>query len=114
MTSRLSFGFWAATLAPRYKTAIWANRLSAAFPHATGNITQDNIYGKVNRALDLRNRIFHHEPLLGMNLSGQYSDLMALQKWICPHTQAWVKAHCSMALLLRSRPISHLVEVDRA
>lgn len=104
ITASLSFGFWAAMLAPRYKPAIWSSRLIQAFPHIPANIDQKAIYDRVNRTLDLRNRIFHHEPLLGLNLSASYSELMQLLKWLCPETQAWVRKLCSVPQIIRLRP----------
>jgi hypothetical protein len=104
MVARLSFGFWTAALAPKYKPQIWSRHLSAVFPHAPNGMTQDAIYAKANNALDLRNRIFHHDPLIGLNVLGNYSEIMQLLKWICPETQLWVKSHCSIPTLVRSKP----------
>ncbi len=104
MAARLSFGFWAAMLAPRYKPAIWSSRLVQAFPHLPAGTEQKAIYERVNRTLDLRNKIFHHEPLLGTNLSASYSELMQLLKWICPETQGWVKSMCSVPRFMRLKP----------
>ncbi|MCO5066530.1 MAG: hypothetical protein M9924_19290 [Rhizobiaceae bacterium] len=104
MVAGLSFGFWVAMLAPRYKPILWSSRLVQAFPHMPGTADHKQIYGRVNNVLDLRNRIFHQEPLLGLNLSGNYSEIMQLLKWICPETQAWVKANCSVPRFIRARP----------
>ncbi|KQZ19063.1 hypothetical protein ASD50_05995 [Mesorhizobium sp. Root552] len=68
------------------------------------NTEHKGIYSRVNNVLDLRNRIFHQEPLLGFNLSGNYSEIMQLLKWICPETQAWVKENCSVPRFIRSKP----------
>ena len=62
------------------------------------------LYTKANNASDLRNRIFHHESLVGINALGKHSEIMQLLKWICPETQGWVKAHCSIPTLIRAKP----------
>lgn len=104
MVAGLSFGFWAAMLAPRYKPVLWSSRLIQAFPHMPAAMNHQAVYDRVNRVLDLRNKIFHQEPLLGMNLSGLYSELMQLLKWICPETQAWVRRGSSVARFVRLKP----------
>ncbi|MES0073345.1 hypothetical protein [Mesorhizobium sp. M0058] len=104
MVAGLSFGFWAAMMAPRYKPAVWSSHLIQAFPHMPANLDHKGIYDRVNRILDLRNRIFHQEPLLGYNLSGLYSELMQMMKWICPETQGWVKSTCSVPRFIRLKP----------
>jgi hypothetical protein len=104
MVASLSFGFWAAMLAPRYKPNLWSSRLIQAFPHMPGSTDHRAIYDRVNRSLDLRNKIFHHEPLLGLNLSGHYSEVMQLLKWICPETQAWAKKTSSVPRFIRLKP----------
>lgn len=100
----LSFGFWVAMMAPRYKPVLWSNRLVQAFPHMPSGVEHRGIYDRLNRVLDLRNRIFHHEPLLGYNLSGLYSEVMQLLKWICPETQTWVRQNCSVPRFIRLKP----------
>ncbi|RWD33482.1 hypothetical protein [Mesorhizobium sp.] len=104
MVAGLSFGFWAAMLAPRYKPVVWSSHLMQAFPHMPASLNHQAVYDRVNRVLDLRNRIFHHEPLLGMNLSGLYSELMQLLKWICPQTQEWVRKVSSVPRFVRLKP----------
>jgi hypothetical protein len=100
----LSFGFWTAALAPKYKEKLWNHHLAIAFPHAPNGTTCDILYAKANNALDLRNRIFHHESLVGVNVLGKHSEIMQLLKWICPETQSWVKSHCSTPMLTRAKP----------
>lgn len=100
----LSFGFWTAALAPRYKEKLWNHHLAVAFPHAPNGTTSDMLYAKANDALELRNRIFHHESLVGANVLGKHSEIMQLLKWICPETQGWVKTQCSIPMLARAKP----------
>lgn len=104
MVSAMSFGFWVATLAPKHRPKIWSKHLPSAFPHLPNGVTQRHIYQCADRSLLLRNKIFHHEPLIGLNLSGSYSELMKLLGWVCIDTQKWVKAHCSVPTLMRAKP----------
>lgn len=104
MVAGLSFGFWVSLLAARYKPVIWSKRLAEAFPNMPNGTTQKIVYEQSNGALNLRNRIFHHEPLISQNLSAEYADLMRLLTWLCPETQKWVKANCSVPTVMRLKP----------
>jgi hypothetical protein len=100
----LSFGFWTSLMAPKYKPILWSKHLQAVFPGKPPQIDQKAVYSQIDKALQLRNRIFHHEPLIKKNLSGDYSNIMNLLKWMCPDTQAWVKQCCSVPMVLRQKP----------
>jgi hypothetical protein len=100
----LSFGFWAACLAPRHKPGIWSRHLGAAFPHKPDSITQDVIYTGINDTLHLRNRIFHHEPLIGLDLSARYAGILNILSWICPATHKWVRSNSTVPTALRAKP----------
>lgn len=104
MIAALSFGFWVAALAPRYYPAIWSKWLPYAFPNLPDTHNHRDVYAVANKVLDLRNRIFHQEPLIGMDPMGLYSDAMKLLKWLCPETQQWVKGNCSVPTVVREKP----------
>ena len=42
----------------------------------------------------LRNRIWHHEPLIARDLSKDFANVMSLLEWICPSKAAWIRPHC--------------------
>ncbi len=104
MVAGLTFGFWVGLLAPRYYPKLWSRRLSDVFPGLPLDVDHRQVYAKINKPLDIRNRIFHHEPLINENLSGFYSETMALLKWLCPETQGWIKNNCSVPAVLRNKP----------
>lgn len=104
VVASLSLGFWTAMLRRNYNRAIWATQLANAFPHLPPDDSIGKVSNKANSAQDLRNRIFHQEPLIGHNLSGEYGDILALLGWICPETRDWVKTESSVPAMLRTRP----------
>lgn len=104
VVASLSLGFWTAMLRRSYNRAIWATQLTNAFPHLPPGEELGTVSRKANNVQDLRNRIFHQEPLIGHNLSGEYGDILALLGWMCSETRDWVKAESSVPEMLRSRP----------
>jgi hypothetical protein len=104
IVASLMLGFWAAMLKREYNPHIWATQTEVAFPHLTAGQGIRNVSGTANQIQDLRNRIFHHEPLIGRNLSEDYASILRLLGWICPETRQWVRAHTSVPVIMRQRP----------
>lgn len=102
IVASLMLGFWAAMLKREYNEPIWDHEVGHAFPHLTGSIR--DVSAAVNAVQDLRNRIFHHEPLIGRALSEDYGRITKVIGWICPETRKWVRHHSSFPTVLRQRP----------
>jgi hypothetical protein len=103
IVASLMLGFWAAMLKRQYNAPIWDHEAVGAFPHLAGHSIRD-VSSTANGLQDLRNRIFHHEPLMGRSLSDEYGSLLKLLGWICPETREWVRHHASVPVVLRQRP----------
>jgi len=100
----LSVGFWVALLRRHYHPYIWETETANAFPHLAGGETIAHVAETGTTIQDLRNRIFHQEPLIGRNLSGDYGAILKMLRWICPHTLDWMRAHSSVPVVIRERP----------
>lgn len=103
VVASLMLGFWAALLKREYNAPVWNKQAAIAFPHLDTS-TIRHVSGTANTVQDLRNRMFHHEPLLGRSLSDDYGQILKLLGWICPVTRDWVRGHSSVAAVLRTRP----------
>lgn len=100
----MSFGFWVALLAPHYLPRVWSQHLSVAFPSKPSGTSLKQI-ARTTRDLNiLRNRIFHHEPILHRNLSEDYSTAVRLIGWMSPTTETWVRSLASLPAILRQKP----------
>lgn len=103
MTAALSFGFWANMLLPKYAEPLWHN-FPLCFPDAPSGSSQPNLYELVKRNQELRNRITHHEPILGRDLSKDFSEARKLLSWMAPEVEIWMRPKLRVAVLLRQRP----------
>jgi hypothetical protein len=104
MVANLSFGFWVGMLQPRYNPDVWSAHLRTSFPNLPTDRSRYNLAASAKRTADLRNRIWHHEPIFRMNLSEEYRSVMELLSWICPIKAAWLRPHCRVPQLLRQKP----------
>jgi hypothetical protein len=100
----LSFGFWVGLLQPKYNPALWSSHLRVAFPHLPATETRVTLFKYAGDVATLRNRISHHEPIFKRDLLLDFGELMKLLAWICPDTGAWIRPHCQVPALMRSKP----------
>jgi hypothetical protein len=104
IVATLSFGFWSSLLHKRFNPTLWGGRLHAAFPTLPPNQTRSSLAQRVRRISDFRNRVWHHEPILKMDLLAEYSAVMEMLTWLCPVKAAWIRPHCRVPALIRQKP----------
>jgi hypothetical protein len=104
MVASLSLGFWVALIRQGFHGSIWASQTANAFPHLVNGDDMMDVSRTGTAIQDLRNRIFHQEPLIGHNLSQDYGDILKMLGWICPETREWVRSHSSVPKVIRERP----------
>jgi hypothetical protein len=95
-----SMGLWREVCRPAH-AGFWAKRLRLAFPHAPVERdvrkTLEAIHNRVHRLVRLRNRIAHHEPLIGSRvepigemLVQRHADMTELLAWMDPNFLTWL------------------------
>lgn len=100
----LSFGFWVGMLQPRYNPLIWGGRLHAAFPDYPANRNRASLAQAASRVAWLRNRIWHHEPIIRLDLSAEYGMAITLLAWLSAPKATWVRTRSRVPELLRQKP----------
>lgn len=105
LVASLSFGFWVNLLDSYYNIEIWSKELDNCFPNLP-SVTQkrEQLKTRAAKTVDLRNRVFHHEPIHKLDVSLEYSQVMQLLSWLCPQKRAWIKKHCNVPKLMREKP----------
>lgn len=74
VVSQLSLGFWALLLNKRYESSLWAPVLRHAFANL-GSVSRGEISTRLARIVRIRNRIAHHENVLGVNIEKLVQDI---------------------------------------
>lgn len=100
----LSFGFWVGMLQKRYNPPLWSGRLHQAFPDFPSNRNRATLAKTAGRVAWLRNRIWHHEPIIGLDLSAEYGSIMALLAWLSAPKADWIRTNSRVPTLLRQKP----------
>jgi len=92
IVAELSFGFWTGLTGPRYSD-IWRDHLVKIFPRRP--VQRTNVQLRLNSIRKLRNRIAHHEPILGRPLQKDVNQIFDTLSWISPVTARWVRSNSS-------------------
>ncbi len=104
LMAKASFGLWVGLMRPIFNPAVWLDQLRTAFPSLPANEGRHELAALAARAAFLRNRIDHHEPLIGLDISSLHTDITKLLRWIDPVHAARAKAGCTVQQLLRAKP----------
>lgn len=93
--AELTFGFWSSLFNSRHQHVLW-QCLRLAFAHCPKVIRKrQNISAALNQVRKLRNRVFHHEPLLWLtpSLIEQHATGATIINWIDPNLGLWLVNH---------------------
>lgn len=104
LMAKASFGLWVGLMRPIFNPPVWMTHLRTAFPSLPDGEGRHDLAVLAARAAFLRNRIDHHEPLIGLDISALHTDVMTLLHWIDPGLAARAKAGCTVQQLLRTKP----------
>lgn len=91
VVASLTFSFWTTMFNKDYE-ALWQQILHRiADPSAPRGLKRRSFSGPLTRIRVLRNRIAHHEPILGWNLRGHHDEILALIEWLSPPAATWCR-----------------------
>lgn len=94
IVAELTFGFWTSLLDRRYEQILWPPLLKDAFPYMPRkHRTRANLSKRFHTMRQLRNRIFHHEPIAHWrDLARQHGEIVEAIAWIAPAAKDLVQA----------------------
>ncbi len=107
--AELTFGFWSSLFDAQYQDELWKD-LRLAFPWCPKHQRQRRtISAALNQVRDLRNRVFHHEPLLWLvpDLRNQHARGIMLVNWLDPQLGRWLDGHDRLASIWEADGYHH-------
>lgn len=97
IVAELTFGFWVILFNAEFQAQLW-KPLRRAFRNLPKSQRQrHNVSPLLNRLRILRNRAFHHEPVLWLSPVGLprlYNDGLTMLAWIDEALPQWCRSHC--------------------
>jgi hypothetical protein len=103
LTAELSFGFWDGMFLPKYEAVLWQD-IHVRFPDLPPTTTLAVLHARCVHVRELRNRIFHHEPIFQRNISQDYAYCLELIRWLHAAKADWIKPQCNVMSLMRTKP----------
>lgn len=95
-----TFEFWTYLLHNQYHD-FWRTK----FPSLCGGvITRGQLFTKVKRINDFRNRIAHHEPILDKPFAERYAEILDVLQHLSPEVCCWVKSHSTFKTIITTEP----------
>ena len=67
LVATLTFDFWSHLLKDEYKRPFWQQHFRKVLPHVPAGTLRRDVHRTVKTVCDFRNRVMHHEPILGAN-----------------------------------------------
>jgi hypothetical protein len=101
VVAELMFAFWRYLTSSAHEKTVRVPFLFRAFPPGTARVDVD---AKLGRLHELRNRVAHHEPLLGLNVATLHRDLLALATALSAELRTHIDATTAVPSLLTQRP----------
>jgi hypothetical protein len=90
IVAELTFGFWVRLFSASYDKTLWGRSLRKITPL---RIDRRAVYGRLKDMKTLRNRIAHHNRIIGhpKTVATQYHDLIETIGWFSGDTRDWVE-----------------------
>ena len=89
LIGKLSFGFWVSLCRTPYEQgrssgpALWPKLTQLAFPFLPkDHRSRSKVFARLDELRDLRNRVFHHEPIWDRNLDRAHSRALDTISWL--------------------------------
>lgn len=104
--AEFSFGFWTTLLNTRYQNVFW-KELRFAFPHCPSRMRKRHtVSSALNQVRDLRNRVFHHEPVLWMTppVEDHHRHIYDVLSWLNRDIAPWAQTFDRFTAVLPERP----------
>jgi hypothetical protein len=99
----LSFAFWAGLFGRRYEE-LWRHSLRSVFPG--GAVTRKTLSTRMRLIQRFRNRVAHHDSLLGQDVSARLEDMLTIAVWIDPAARSWLVRQTNALAIARQMPPS--------
>jgi len=89
VVATLSLAFWTSLFGKPYDE-LWRSRLRLVFP-ARSTLVRKEVTARMKLLQRFRNRVAHHDSLLGQNVQARVEDMLAIASWIDPAARAWLE-----------------------
>lgn len=113
MIAELTFGFWVQMLRVENVPVLW-EPLHTHFSDLPATVSYDDFYSRCDEVAKFRNHIFHHEPIIELDILHEYGKILELTKWISADKGEWIKKYSRVTAVARTKPKRKTVPKNRS
>ena len=105
VVAQLNYGFWVNLCNQPYDATLWRGGLYRCFPALGQKPQRKDIRERLERTLQLRNKIAHLEPIIKREelLIQEYRNISELLYAMCSETQEWFAKICNFEEIWNNR-----------
>ena len=109
------FGFWVGLFHNRYEKILWPQLLRDVFPNMPRELrTRSYAFGRLRRIRNLRNRVFHYEPIWQWHdLEQNHQETLEVIGWINPEMLSVVETMDRFPYVYAEGPEKYRAELLR-
>jgi hypothetical protein len=107
VVAELKFSFWSAMLTSRHDGRLWNPFIQLEFPNfgvKPATTCRNQLHISLEDIRRLRNRIAHHEPIFGRDLTAEFERIRQVIAWRSQATADWMSREQGVTSLLASKP----------
>lgn len=99
LVAKVSFGFWTGFL-QRRNDKLWRSQLHKIAIDENGSFLKlRDLASRATKIRKLRNRVAHHEPVIGTDLKKQHAEIIQMTSWLSPSAAEWSRGTCRFTSL---------------
>ena len=104
LVAEMTFGFWVHLLTSRYEDLLWQGGVFRSFPNVPEGVTRENVYLRVNRLRNFRNKVAHHFAIFDQRPTTEYRNLIELVEMVCGETAWMIRQLANPARVISAKP----------
>jgi hypothetical protein len=104
IVATLTFDFWSNLFRSEYDRTLWQVHLRATLPNLPPGLTRPDVQSSAKAINRLRNRIAHHEPIIGRDVTGLHKTIVDLVAARNAGAAKWLRHFSTLSSAIRSKP----------
>ena len=104
VVAEMTFGFWVHLLTSRYDDFLWQGGVFRSFPKVPAGMTREDVYLRVDRLRNFRNKVAHHFAIFDQQPTAEYRNLLDLVEMVCVETGWLIRQLANPARVIGAKP----------
>lgn len=100
----MTFGFWVHLLSVNFEHLLWKNGMGVAFRNIPAHVGRLQVYDRVNRLRNFRNKVMHHYAVFDHDPLGEHKNAMDIIGWASDALQWYARELSNPQAVMAAKP----------